>query len=197
MAPADGGSGGPTNFSNSPIENRAGHEFPSPPQFQGPPNQYQPSRTAFGPGDPRQGSTGSSRGSFGGVNENDSLAPPSPTSNWSQNGQQTVQAGATSPSNSANPRFGADPFERFPSAAESNWADKPNLNGAAPFNGAWPPNAQSANSQPANTQTANAGSGTPNQLPMWNGGQTDNRPQPRQYGTASNYPDQWPHTQPR
>lgn len=189
VAPADANSNGQAGFGSPNIQNRMSHEYPSPPQFQSPPTQFQnqfpPGNNGFG--DPRPGAGSTTRASYNGFNENTPLSPPSPTSNWAQPGPSGNQTGATLPSNPSTPRIGTDPFERFPSASDSTWADKPSLGGAAPYNGAWPP------SSPANPAASNGGA--PNSLPVWNGGQPDNRPQPRQYSNVSaTYPEQWPHS---
>ena len=119
-----------------------------------------------------------------------------------------------------------EPPLRSSSESTSAWADKPSLGGTAPYSGAWPPGSQSTT--PANTNTfgsTNTFGGTnnngfgsngngygnnsysnngavPNSLPMWNGGQSTDRPQQPQFGPAmsnpsANAPEQWPHSQPR
>lgn len=179
-------------------DSRFGHEFSSPPQFQRSAEEYPQNVRSMAPGDPRQGSvwgesspsrTPTSRGGLSDFSNLDPLAPQSPTSNWSQGqgqGQDVVQAsGAMMPNNASAPRFN-DPMNRSQADQNSTWADKPNLNGSAPYSGAWPPG-----SQPGSN-----GQGTPNSVPMWNGGQSASRPQPKQFGTASGqsdyYPERWP-----
>jgi Flp pilus assembly protein TadD len=110
------------------------------------------------------------------------LAPPSPASGWGQMNGGVVQAGGI-----GNPRAG-EQMER-PSPESSVWADKPNLNRSAPFTGSWPPGSQS-------TPNVNGNGGPAGSLPMWNGGQSNPRPQPKQLGPATNqgdyYPEPWP-----
>lgn len=203
----------PPDLSNQPgisgpngWDTRPSTEFSSPSQFQLPPGQPLPGRSAMTPGDPRQGAaqgvnwgdsraaTNPSRASFADFSNQESLGPQSPASNWPQinAGQEVVQAGAMAPANAATPRFN-DPTARNLNDQNAAWAEKPNLNSAAPFNGAWPPGSQAPAAPGGNASNA----GSPNSLPMWNGGQPASRPQPKQFGqSAANssdyYPERWP-----
>jgi hypothetical protein len=182
VVPADagGGSFGQPNQSAPRVESRFATEFPSAPSYQNP-NQFQPSNNGFGAGDQRQGFNQPAN-QFDGQ-----LGPASPASGWGQNQNQVTQAGAVMPNNPSVPSFGGDPMDRTPTA--STWADKPNLGGAAPYNGTWPQGA--AGGAAANPSRAN---NIPNSLPNWNGGQTT-RPQPKQIGPAAsaNDPEPWPY----
>lgn len=190
-------------------DTRSATEFSSPSQFQIPVGQPVPTRTTMAPGDPRQGSTqgGSwgdsrpaaptSRASFADFSNQESLGPQSPASNWPQinPGQEVVQAGGVASSNATAPRFN-DPMARNTMDQSAAWAEKPNLNTTAPFSGAWPPGSQSNTAANGNVGNA-SNAGSPNSLPMWNGGQPSIRPQPRQFGQAAShssdyYPERWP-----
>lgn len=180
VVPADAGNGsfGQPAPSGPGMDSRFGAEFASPPSYQNP--GYTPNRSAFAPGDQRQGN-------FQPQIENEQLGPPSPASGWPQingNNNQVTQAGATSPNSSSVPRF-AEPNTRGP--AESTWADKPSLSPAAPFNGSWPPGSQA---------TQGGGNGMPNSLPNWNNGQAPSRPQAKLLGAppaAGNEIEPWPY----
>ena len=159
------------------MDSRFGSEFPAPPQYQNPMDQ--PGRGSITPGDPRQGN---SMNSWGSSNAQPSRSPSryasfeeSAPTEWGQN--RVTPAGGAVPN---APRFGNEPVERLPStnSSHANWADKPDMNGAAPFNGPWPAN------------SGNAAVNTPNSIPMWNGGQ--NGTQPRSSGQPADYPEQYP-----
>lgn len=187
VVPADpsGGAYGQSNqLTPRGVDSRMGHEFQSTPSYQNP-NQFQPSNNGFGPGDQRQGFNQSANQFDGGQ-----LGPASPASGWPQIHGQVTQAGAVMPNNPSVPSFGGDPMDRSPTA--STWADKPNLGGAAPYNGSWPQGAGSS----APAANPNNGNNIPNSLPNWNGGQAT-RPQPKQIGPAAypsgNGPEPWPY----
>ena len=187
--PPDAGSGRGNGQRQPTMDTRFGSEFPSPPQFQNPVEQ--PGRGSFGAGDQRQGNSMNSWGNsnpqpfrspsrYANFEEGSSITPASPTADWGQN--RVTPAGGAAPA--SNPRFGNEPVDRLPNDSHSSWAEKPNMNGAAPFNGPWPANGGNANSN------------SPNSIPMWNGGQ--NSPQPRSApGQPSDYPEQYPYSRGR
>ena len=204
VVPADGNGAQfngqqPVNGQQPGTNSRPGYEFPSPPSYQDPNNQYPPIRSSMAPGDPRQGSNLNSpwgdaspqqpgRGSW---NSGDNLGPASPASGWADfNTREVVPAVGNS--SSTDGAFN-DPQNRSASNSNSNWADKPNLN-AAPFSGPWPPG-----SQPA--ANGSNGGGTANSLPLWNNGQAVNRPQPTQSAPAAStqpyQPEQYPYSRSR
>ena len=197
----NGGQGQPT------MDTRFGAEFPSPPQYQNPATP--PNRSAFGPGDSQQGSPQNSWGNsfaqpsrtpsrFADFGEGAQLAPtnqispPSLTSDWQQN--RVSQANSTFSSQPSNLRFGNDAVERLPSDPHAGWAEKPNLNGAAPFNGTWPPG------NPSTNNMSNRNGAESNSIPMWNGGRNDTQPRaaaPIGQNQPSDYPEQWQFSRPR
>lgn len=185
-------------------DSRFGAEFPSAPSYQNPAyqnsNQFQqqPARSAFLP-DSRQnsgwGGSGNqsgrspygTSGTNGASNSNQPFAAPlgpdSPASGWPQiPGGNINQAGGAMPFNSSAPRIN-DPMDRG-NEQGATWADKPNLNGAAPYNGSWPQPSQSG-----------ASAGIPNSIPAWGNDQPNIRPIPRQMGSNSsgNSPEPWPY----
>lgn len=185
--PPDAGSGQGAGQRQPAMETRFGAEFPSPPQYQNPVEL--PGRGSLGAGDQRQGNSMNSWGNsnpqpsrspsrFANFEEGSSLSPASPTADWGQN-RVTPAGGAT-----GSVRFGNEPVERLPNDPHSNWAEKPNMNGATPFNGPWPAN------------SGNANGNSPNSIPMWNGGQS--APQARSApGQPSDYPEQYPYSRGR
>jgi len=186
----------------SGFENRPTSEFAVPSQFQNsqPQNSNAPIyRGSFAPAETWQGAGASLPARNPQLELQDSIAPASPA-NW-----PVIQAGGSSAGPAQDPRM---------MAPAASWADKPNLNGAAPFNGAWPPNAAAGNAFPQGqpmTQPNQPGTGLPNGLPggtpggngfgpgatsappQWNNFTQDPRFQPATFGNAAQ-PEQWPHT---